>query len=332
MGSSDDSVGAERTGRSYHRAWGGATASRTRSPTLPGDVRAAVERAWGEVLHREVSIETVQRVAGGCVSPSARLVSTAGDTAFLKWGEGDVALRMFAAEAGSLSALAEVEAVRVPAVLAAATDEATVGWLILEWLEPGQPTRGGWRSLGHALARLHRTRAERFGWQADNFIGSLPQPNAWTADWAEFWRSRRLEPQLQRACDRGLLDRGDRRRFDRLFDVLDSRLAVARDEGASLLHGDLWSGNVHMLKGGTAALVDPASYYGHREVDVAMTELFGGFDPAFFEAYDADWPLDTGYREGRRAIYQLYYLLVHVNLFGSGYVASTLAALERAGC
>ncbi len=203
--------------------------------------------------------------------------------------------------------------------------------LVLEWLEPGRPTKGAWQSLGAGLARLHHVRADAFGWDHDNFIGSLPQRNGRADDWAAFWRERRLEPQLRMARDAGKLDAAAGSRFDALFGALDELLAPGQEEGPSLLHGDLWSGNVHMLGAGAAAVIDPSCHDGHREVDLAMTELFGGFDPAFYQAYEEHWPVAPGYRETRRAVYQLYYLLVHVNLFGGGYAGSTLAALERAG-
>lgn len=187
-----------------------------------------------------------------------------------------------------------------------------------------------WERLGTGLASLHRVRAERHGWPSDNVIGSLPQANGWMDEWPAFWRERGLGPQLRLAYDSGWFEPSARRRFDALLDRLDEFLAPAAEDGPSLLHGDLWSGNVHPTADGEAALIDPASYHGHREVDLAMAELFGGFDTTFHDAYREAWPLADGYDEARRAIYQLYYLLVHVNLFGGGYVARTLGALGAA--
>ncbi|MGH7553627.1 MAG: fructosamine kinase family protein, partial [Longimicrobiales bacterium] len=203
-------------------------------------------------------------------------------------------------------------------------------WLLLEWLEPGRANTRTMPDLGNVLARAHHNRGEAFGWPTDNFIGSLPQGNDWMKSWPEFWRSRRLLPQLERAYAAGHFDARDRRRFDVLLERLEVALANAAGDGPSLLHGDLWSGNVHVMRDGSAALVDPSSYYGHREVDLAMAELFGGFDRAFFDAYREAWPVAEGYREVRRPIYQLYYLLVHVNHFGAGYVAGSKAAVEAA--
>jgi fructosamine-3-kinase len=295
------------------------------SVALPVEVRAGVEAALSSRIRR------VSPVGGGCISPVARVEMEGGGVAFVKWREPGGVRGLFRAEATSLAALAAAAALRVPAVLGVEDAGEGVGWLLLEWLEPGRPGTGSWERLGHGLARLHRTVGPRWGWPEDNFIGPLPQANGWLDDWPAFWRERRLEPQLRRAVEAGALSGSDRRRFDRLLDRLDEALAGAAADGPSLLHGDLWSGNVHFVAGGEPALIDPSSSYGHREVDLAMAELFGGFDAAFFRAYDEAWPVDAAYRAVRRPVYQLYYLLVHVNLFGAGYVARTQRALAEAG-
>ncbi len=296
---------------------------------LPGDVRAAVERAVAQRTGRGVRVSGVRAVGGGCISPAARVETDAGDVFFLKWGSASgTPAGLFDAEAQALAALAAAQAVRVPEVVAVGGANAGAPWLLLEWLEPGAPDARTWPELGRVLAGLHRIRAERYGWPEDNFIGSLPQTNGWAASWAAFWRERRLAPQLEQAVRAGHFDARARRRFDALLDRLDTLLAEAEADGASLLHGDLWSGNVHVMAGGEAALIDPSAYHGHREVDLAMSELFGGFGTGFHEAYREAWPLTPGYAEVRRPIYQLYYLLVHVNLVGAGYVGGTLARLE----
>jgi fructosamine-3-kinase len=168
-----------------------------------------------------------------------------------------------------------------------------------------------------------------WGWGSANYIGALPQDNTSAATWADFWRARRLEPQLRMARDRGRMP-ATRAAWDRLFAALPGVLAAAEADGPSLVHGDLWSGNVLCTAGGEPALVDPAVYRGHREVDLAMAELFGGFDREFHAAYREARPLADGYDGVRRPIYQLYYLLVHVNLFGGGSVARTEAVLRTA--
>ncbi len=298
---------------------------------VPAQVVGAVEAALAERIGRPVRIAGADRVGGGCVSPVARVETDEGDVFFLKWGAvetyQDAPPGMLAGEADALIALGAAHNLRVPEVIAV-DDRPGAPWLLLEWLEPGPPRPGTWRGLGEGLAGLHHNLAETFGWNGDNFIGPLQQANAPSGSWPEFWRSRRLEPQFRLAMDAGYLGE-ERRRFDRLFNDLDDLLGDVSEP--SLLHGDLWNGNVHILRDGTPALVDPSVYYGHREVDLAMSELFGGFGRDFYEAYQEVWPLDAAYEEGRRAVYQLYYLLVHVNLFGGSYVASVRDRLRACG-
>ena len=240
---------------------------------------------------------------------------------------------MFAAEARGLDALraaAEDELV-VPRVLAwAEAEDGAPAWLALEWLEPGRRAPDFDERLGHGLALLHGVSLDdddHWGFAEDSWIGSLPQANGLMEDWAEFWRMRRIEPQLRMARDAGRLP-GREAEWNRLFDLLPELLEPAAGDAPSLLHGDLWSGNVLATARGPA-LIDPAVYHGHREADLAMTELFGGFGAGFYAAYEEGWPLQPGYAR-RRAVYQLWYLLVHVNLFGGGYVAQTARVLGEA--
>jgi fructosamine-3-kinase len=279
------------------------------------ELARALERDLG--LH----IAGVSAVGGGCVSPAWRVECRDGGVLFVKSAPSGAAPEMLHAEARSLRRIARTRSIRVPSV-AQVTDE----WLALEWLEPSPPDASAWSALGRDLARLHDHRDAEHGWSEDNFIGPLPQRNEPTADWPTFWRERRLAPQLRRAA--GVLSAADVARCERVLAGLDELLAGVAVDGASLLHGDLWNGNVHFTEGG-GALIDPSSHYGHREVDLAMAALFGGFPSAFFAAYEAEWPLLPG-AAARRPVYQLYYLLVHVNLFGAGYVAQTRRAAEAA--
>jgi fructosamine-3-kinase len=288
--------------------------------TLPAAVRASVERQVG-------AIRSVAPVGGGCISDTYRVESGARPI-FLKHHAAAPA-GMFAAEADGLRALraAAGDALRVPAVVAIDDAGDAAAWIALEWLEPGPRGPGFGERLGRGLAALHRAKtAGGWGWPRPNFIGSLPQENAPSPSWGEFWRDRRIIPQLRQAADAGR-DTGPRRLWERLLDRLPELLVEAEEDGLSLLHGDLWSGNV-LSASGDPAIIDPAVYRGHREVDLAMAELFGGFDARFHAAYAEAWPLCPGYRELRRGIYQLYYLLVHVTLFGGGYTAQALATLR----
>ena len=313
--------------------------------TLPAAVRDAVEQRIG-------AIRAITPVGGGCISETYRIESISGPV-FLKHHR-DAPPGLFAAEADGLRALRSAcgDALRIPTVVAMDEGDGSRGgaedaeghahssasarlrasadatWLALEWLEPGPRGRDFGERLGRGLAALHRAGVSgRWGWETANHIGSLPQENAPAPTWAEFWRDRRLLPQLRLAADAGR-DTGPRGEWERLLARLPELLADAEADGPSLLHGDLWNGNV-LSAWGSPALIDPAVYRGHREVDLAMAELFGGFDARFHAAYTEAWPPRDGYREVRRGIYQLYYLLVHVTLFGGGYTAQTLAVLRR---
>ncbi|MEX2570825.1 MAG: fructosamine kinase family protein [Gemmatimonadota bacterium] len=285
--------------------------------TIPPDLRAAVEEELGR-------ISRVAPVGGGSISEACR-IDLDEKTAFLKF-ERAAPRGFFTVESEGLKLLGAVSSgLRVPEVLACEEAESW-SWLALEWLEtgPGSGDHGG--KLGAALARLHQERRNAFGWERDGFIGSLAQDNAPMQSWPGFWLERRLLPQLELAWSRGELPR--REEWHRLMQALPDSLATGDEEGPSLLHGDLWSGNVVVTPDGPG-VVDPACYWGHREVDLAMTELFGGFDGAFYSAYSQAWPLRPGY-EHRKRVYQLYYLLVHVNLFGAGYVSRTHETLRLA--
>ncbi|MDE2070097.1 MAG: fructosamine kinase family protein [Gammaproteobacteria bacterium] len=233
--------------------------------------------------------------------------------------------QMLLAEADGLQALAECGVVRVPQVLAA---ERSAGgaYLLMEWLEFGRKTGQAAAQLGERLAAQHRNFGARFGWRRNNFIGATPQFNAPGDDWVKFFREHRLGFQLRLAAENGY--RGELQgQGTRLMESLPEFFAGYAPK-ASLLHGDLWGGNWGVLTSGEPVAFDPAVYYGDREADLAMTELFGGFPPEFYSAYEAIWPLDAGYRV-RRDLYNLYHVLNHLNLFGGGYAADAGRLLER---
>lgn len=264
-------------------------------------------------------------MSGGCINHGARLETRAGPF-FLKWNEG-VGHRFFRVEAEGLEALATTETVRTPAVVARSESGEAVPWLLLEWIDPGRPTGASWRRLGRELAALHRGgRGQRWGWHSDNVIGSLPQPNGWTDDWGDFWARHRIHPLARELLTRGIISPRDHTVIARAADRAVRLLGPASlADGPSLLHGDLWSGNVLFARGGHPVLIDPAVYIGHREVDLAMCRLFGGFPQPFYDAYTEAWPLAPGH-EHRLSLYQLYPLLVHARLFRGGYVASAVQA------
>ena len=233
---------------------------------------------------------------------------------------------MFVAEARGLAWLDEAKALRVPRVLASAGANELTPFLALELIRSAPRASDFDDRLGRGLAALHRHGAQAFGLDHDNYIGRLPQKNTFGVAWPEFYRVRRLGAQLKSAVDSGLASARLRRDFERLFAQLED--LCGPPEPPARLHGDLWGGNLMTDDKGEPCLIDPAVYGGHREIDLAMMKLFGGFGPRVFAAYKEAWPLADGYRE-RVALYQLYPLMVHVNLFGGGYVASVEAALAQ---
>ncbi len=265
-------------------------------------------------------------VGGGQIAQACRIETDAA-AYFLKWGEAEVA-QTFAGEAAGLRALAAADSPLVqPCVHAheAPDGDGAPGFLLMEWINAGRKHRGFWARFGEGLAALHRHTRDRYGFDCDNFIGRLPQPNPWTGAWPEFFRRHRLQAQVAHARTHETW----RRAWDGPFDVLCRRLddLLPPDPEPSLVHGDLWSGNFMVTATGEPCLIDPAAYFGHREVDVAMTELFGGFDPAFYRAYRAAWPLEAGY-EARREVYNLYHLINHANHFGGRYLSAVDTALQ----
>lgn len=267
-------------------------------------------------------------VPGGCIHTAIRLVTNLDEDFFLKWSP-DTEGNGFAAEADGIDALRAARALTVPELIGYSEPGDDPAWILMEYIPHGKPAVDYTARLGEGLATLHRNRFESYGWERDNFIGSLPQSNGVIDDWHEFWWQRRLEPQIALAHNRKLISgRGSEWRL--LEANLETLLAAATIEGPSLLHGDLWIGNTFAGSTGEPVLIDPAVYRGHREVDLAMTELFGGFPDRFYFAYEDQWPLLAGYRAYRRAVYQLYPLLVHVNLFGRAYVDLTVRTLTKA--
>jgi len=234
---------------------------------------------------------------------------------------------MFAAEAKGLGWLASARStLRIPRVVAVSAPDAAAQYLALEMIDSARQVADFDEQLGRGLAELHRRAPSGFGLDHDNFVGRLPQSNTPEATWAEFYRTRRLGAQLRAAADAGLASGRMKRGFDRLFAALDDLVAPA--EPPARLHGDLWGGNLLCDDRGLPCMIDAAVYGGHREIDFEMMRLFGGFSARVFAAYDEAWPLADGHGE-RVTLYQLYPLMVHVNLFGGGYVGSVESALDR---
>jgi fructosamine-3-kinase len=280
----------------------------------PDALAVAVAAALGRPVRR------VQRLAGGCVSDAGRVDLDDGATVFAKSAEG-LPTSLLDVEAEGLGWLGEVPGVSVPAVVAL-----TAEVLVLDWIPPGRPVGKTDAALGHQLALLHAAGAPGFGWHRDGFIGRESQRNDPAADWPSFWVDRRVAPLVERAVQRGRIDSGARRAVDRLRDRLPH--IAGPPEPPARVHGDLWSGNVHVDERGHPWLIDPAPYGGHREVDLAMLHLFGTPGPQVVDAYEEVAPLAAGWRE-RLPLWQLEPLLVHAVMFGGGYGASAGAVLDR---
>lgn len=281
------------------------------------DIAAAIAQAEG----RPVELTAALGAGGGCINRASVVQAGDGRRYFVKLNRAH-RLDMFEAEAAGLEEIRAAGALRAPRPITSGVSGGEA-WLVLEYLDLGG--RGSAAELGRRLAKMHRHTAPQFGWQRDNTIGSTPQINTPAPDWIAFYRERRLRPQYRLAAENGaprrLIDMGERlmTSFAGLFDSYRPL--------PSLLHGDLWGGN-YAYCGGEPVVYDPAVYYGDREADLAMTELFGGFPAEFYAAYREAWPLDAGYRV-RRELYNLYHVLNHFNLFGGGYLAQAQRMTER---
>jgi len=280
--------------------------------------------AIGRTLSIRLDRYSARSVGGGSINESFRVTSPTGEIYFLKLNHS-ASLDMFQAEEQGLHELAAAQSVRVPVpiVCGQAGDAA---FLLMEYLDLTVKSADGAARLGQALAKQHRHVGPNFGWQRNNTIGSTPQPNKWETDWIEFYRSRRLGHQLQLAAEKGysknMVETGQ---------LLAERLPAffeSYQPKPSLLHGDLWGGNWGVTVDGDAVIFDPAVYYGDREADIAMTTLFGGFSKEFYVAYNDSWPMDEGYQQ-RCDLYNLYHVLNHMNLFGSGYAGQAQSMMQK---
>ncbi len=294
----------------------------------------SLQGAISAVFGPEAVLEAKRPVYGGDINQAARLELSDGRTAFMK-SNTPARLSLFEAESLGLEMLRQPNVIGVPQALALGTDHSLgLSFLVMEYIPSAPPKEKYWEIFGHQLALLHRADCTgflgagtgRYGLCSDNFIGTTRQSNTPCEKWSEFFRDCRLQPQIRLAGKK--LSGRMIRQANRLMEHLDDYLP--EPERPSLLHGDLWSGNALCGPDGQAWILDPAVYVGHHEADLAMTELFGGFSPAFYAAYQEIYPIDRGYRE-RREIYNLYHLLNHVNLFGESYLSPVAQILDRFG-
>ncbi len=269
------------------------------------------------------TIVKITAVGGGCINKTYRL-TTKGSDFFMKCNDSERYPQMFELEAKGLALLKDTGQIKVPQVLHVGAVKG-VAFLLMEFIESSRGSSRFWKRLGECLANIHRCTQELFGLTYDNYIGSLVQKNQLEQDWHYFFIQHRIKEQLaiyKRISDSSGLEN----RFGQLFELLPGLLPPS--EKPSLLHGDLWSGNFMVTKNEEPVLIDPAVYYGNREMDLALSRLFGGFDRKFYESYQSNFPLEPGFEE-RVDIYNLYPLMVHVNLFGGGYIHQVNSILDR---
>lgn len=297
--------------------------------SLPGfpSLNTALTSSFGN----NIRITRTSHITGGDINKACRLELTDGTYVFMKANSKDN-LSFFTAEAAGLEAIARTGGIKTPELLCYGTDEDRGGFsfLLMEWSQEERRITHYWETFAHQLAAMHRAPAEKFviggryGFVQNNYIGARPQTNTAHDSWVTFFRDCRLEPQIRSAAH--YFGTGDLMRTGWLLDHLGDFLV--EPESPSLLHGDLWSGNVIVGNDGKAWLIDPAVYVGHAEADIAMTELFGGFPQEFYSAYRETGLLQPDY-EGRRDLYNLYQLLNHLNLFGRSYLSSVRRILDK---
>jgi len=284
---------------------------------IPLDIRTELSDKWG------LQLINSRPVSGGCINEAYELETQKGNF-FLKINAREPS-DFFRQEAGGLEALRKADTgLVIPKVLGFRDPAAdAAGYLLMEFIEEG--VQGDASAFGAGLARLHQHKREQYGFPRDNYIGSLPQSNTDTNHWIDFFREQRVEPLLKKAVEAGQVDSGLLDHWERLSGKLDELLPYG---APSLLHGDLWSGNYLYDTTGRGVLIDPAVYYGHPEMDLAFTRMFGGFPAAFYEGYETVSPLESGFDE-RVEIHNLYPLLVHVRLFGGHYLNQLKVVLRR---
>jgi protein-ribulosamine 3-kinase len=295
----------------------------TTGTLLPTEILQAVNSSLVKTRNAAIVTDKFLPVYGGCINNAGKIETTGGNL-FLKWNDKQRFPGMFTAESEGLNVLKGKSSLTVPDVFCVG-ETPNYQYLVMSYINPVKRRSDYWDRLGEGLAEIHRTTQKNFGYPTDNYIGSLVQHNEEYASWVSFFREQRLEVQLCEAERRGLADATLRRQFEKLYTRLGDLLPSA---SSALLHGDLWNGNVIADENGLPALIDPACYFGDREVDLAMTVLFGGFDERFYQSYLATFPVQSGYQE-RADLYNLYPLMVHVNLFGGSYLVQVKSILAR---
>ncbi len=280
-----------------------------------------ISQAIAQATGQQFKITDTRSVSGGCINQGYK-VSSDNTEYFVKLNQAS-RVEMFAAEALGLKQMSATQTIVIPQPICWGTADNS-SYIVLQWLELGRGNSQSWADMGRQLANMHRQGTkDRFGWSRNNTIGSTPQINTWMDNWADFFAEQRIGYQLRLGQRNG----GNFPSLDGVVNAVRNKLADRQPE-ASIVHGDLWSGNAAILADGAPVIFDPAAYYGDRETDIAMTELFGGFPAAFYQGYNEAWQLDSGYQQ-RKSIYNLYHILNHFNLFGGGYGSQAKRIMQQ---
>lgn len=280
-----------------------------------------ISQAISDQTKSQFELENRRSIGGGCINQAYHLIGKQ-QSYFIKLNSANQ-VEMFAAEALALQQMYDTQTIRVPRPICWGIADNN-SYIVLEWLDLGRGDHKSWQEMGKKLALLHQSAGEnRFGWQINNTIGDTPQINDWYDNWADFFAEQRIGYQLRLANRRG----GNFSNPNLIIETVRTKLKN-RNLSPSLVHGDLWSGNAACTIEGEPVIIDPAAYYGDREVDIAMSELFGRFPASFYQGYNQQWQLDVGY-EDRKTIYNLYHILNHFNLFGSGYISQANSMIRK---
>jgi len=280
------------------------------------------EEVLYEAIHEPTKINSVRLISAGTMNQSV-LLDTDKGALFLKSNYFPTS-NIFQQELKGLTLLHKYTPIQIPKTIGAGRIK-DQNYMLIEWIHGGYPNANYWQNLGHGLAELHMATFPRFGLDEDNYIAILPQKNTYHKKWATFYAEERLEPMLGKAYYDGLVSKDFYKKFQLIYPKLEELIP---NEKPALLHGDLWSGNVIVNAKGDPCLIDPAVYYGHREMDLAFSKLFGGFQGGFYEAYNDIFPLEPDF-ELRADIHNLYPLLVHLNLFGQSYLPGIKKVIKK---
>ena len=288
------------------------------------ELKVSVHEILRQKSKMDIGAISFQTIGGGSINQTFKLTTEKKKSFFLKINSADRYPYLFQKEANGLALLEATKLVLTPNIIACASLQG-YQLLLLEWIPSGPKIKNFWENFGSQLAKLHQQTAPLYGFDEDNYMGALPQKNSFSTQWADFFIHQRIDPLLKMAVDKKLMDTGDMAHFNQLYKEIPSIFPV---EKPSLLHGDLWSGNFLCNENSEPVLIDPAVYFGHRQMDLAMTSLFGGFDPVFYQSYSHYFPLPVNHKEIWQ-VCNLYPLLIHLNLFGKSYLPDILQTIRQ---